>query len=125
MVLGRVDDAERADADDAKRRFKLSSWEAQELRRNLKLDEPLMEIMGWTPEQIQERLRAFRECGQKQWETDYSRLLIFVCGNLDEMYEDIATSVDDCDSDAWAKHLLAQVCAKTDAQTTVDACLPA
>lgn len=48
-------DAERADADDAKRRFKLSSWEAQELRRNLKLDEPLMEIMGWTPEQIQER----------------------------------------------------------------------
>lgn len=32
---------------------------------------------------------------------------------------------DDCDSDAWAKHLLAQVCAKTDAQTTVDACQPA
>lgn len=99
-------DAERADADDAKRRFKLSSWEAQELRRNLKLDEPLMEIMGWTPEQIQERLRAFRECGQKQWETDYSRLLIFVCGNLDEMYEDIATSVDDCDSDANIFHAL-------------------
>ncbi|MBI3381408.1 MAG: AAA family ATPase [Aquabacterium sp.] len=99
-------DAERADADDAKRRFKLSSWEAQELRRNLKLDEPLMEIMGWTPEQIQERLRAFRESGQKQWETDYSRLLIFVCGNLDEMYEDIATSVDDCDSDANIFHAL-------------------
>ena len=99
-------DAERADADDAKLRFKLSTWEAQELRRNLKLDEPLMEIMGWAPEQIQARLRAFRENGQQSWETDYSRLLIFVCGNLDEMYEGIATSVDDCDSDADTFHAL-------------------
>ncbi len=99
-------DAERADADDAKRRFKLRSWEAQELQRNLKLDEPLMEIMAWTPEQIQERLRSFRESGQQRWETDYSRLLIFVCGNLDEAYEGLATSVDDCDSDADTFHAL-------------------
>jgi hypothetical protein len=99
-------DAERAEASDAKLRFKLRSWEAQELQRNLKLDEPLMEIMAWTPEHIQERLRAFRESGQQRWETDYSRLLIFVCGNLDEMYEDLATSVDDCDSDADTFHAL-------------------
>jgi Cdc6-like AAA superfamily ATPase len=99
-------DAERAEASDAKLRFKLRSWEAQELQRNLKLDEPLMEIMAWTPEQIQERLRAFRESGQQRWETDYSRLLVFVCGNLDEMYEDLATSVDDCDSDADTFHSL-------------------
>jgi len=99
-------DAERAEASDAKLRFKLRSWEAQELQRNLKLDEPLMEIMGWAPEQIQERLRTFRESGQQQWETDYSRLLVFVCGNLDEMYEDLATSVDDCDSDADTFHAL-------------------
>ena len=99
-------DAERAEASDAKLRFKLRSWEAQELQRNLKLDEPLMEIMAWAPEQIQQRLRAFRESGQQQWETDYSRLLVFVCGNLDEMYEDLATSVDDCDSDADTFHAL-------------------
>ena len=99
-------DAERADADDAKLRFKLRSWEAQELQRNLKLDEPLLEIMAWTPEQIQQRLHAFRDSGQQQWDTDYSRLLIFVCGNLDEMYEDLATSVDDCDSDADTFHAL-------------------
>ena len=43
-------DAERADADEVKRRFKLRPWEAQELQRNLKLSEPLMEIMAWTPE---------------------------------------------------------------------------
>jgi hypothetical protein len=65
-----------------------------------------MEIMAWKPEQIQERLRAFRENSQQQWETDYSRLLIFVCGNLDEAYEDLATSVDDCDSDADIFHAL-------------------
>ncbi|MBK6854159.1 MAG: AAA family ATPase [Burkholderiales bacterium] len=97
-------DAERADACTAQLRFKLSSWEAQELKRNLKLDEPLLEIMAWTPEQVQERLRAFRETAQQHWETDYSRLLVFVCGNLDELYEDLATSVDDCDSDADTFH---------------------
>jgi cell division protease FtsH len=100
-------DAERAEDGDAKLRFKLRSWEAQELQRNLKLDEPLLEIMAWTPDQIQEeRLQAFRESGQQRWETDYSRLLVFVCGNLDEMYEDLAISVDDCDSDADIFHAL-------------------
>lgn len=99
-------DAERAEASDAKLRFKLRSWEAHELQRNLKLDEPLMEIMAWTPAQIQERLRTFREAGQQLWDTDYSRLLIFICGNLDEMYEELATSVDDCDSDADTFHAL-------------------
>jgi hypothetical protein len=99
-------DAERAEEGEAKLRFKLRSWEAQELQRNLKLDEPLMEIMAWTPEEIQERLRAFRENGQQRWETDYSRLLVFVCGNLDEAYEDLATSVGDCDSDADIFHAL-------------------
>ncbi len=102
-------DAERAERPEdgaARLRFKLRSWEAQELQRNLKLDEPLLEIMAWTPEQIHDRLQAFRESGQQRWETDYSRLLIFVCGNLDEMYEDLATSVDDCDSDADVFHAL-------------------
>lgn len=99
-------DAERVEDSEAQLRFKLRSWEAQELKHNLKLEEPLMEIMAWTPEQIQERLRAFRESGQQQWETDYSRLLIFVCGNLDEMYEDLAISVDDCDSNADTFHAL-------------------
>lgn len=99
-------DAERAEEGEAKRRFKLRSWEAQELQRNLKLEEPLLEIMSWSPEQSQERLRAFREHGQQRWETDYSRLLVFICGNLDEMYEDLATSVDDCDSDADIFHAL-------------------
>ncbi|HEY9107475.1 MAG TPA: AAA family ATPase [Roseateles sp.] len=99
-------DAERAEDDDPKLRFKLSSWDAKVLRRTLKLDLPLLEVMAWTPDEIQQRLRAFRESGQQQWDTDYSRLLVFVCGNLDEMYQDLATSVDDCDSDADTFHAL-------------------
>lgn len=99
-------DAERAEDDEVKRRFKLRPWEAKELQRNLKLDVPLMEIMAWTPEQVQERLRAFRDNSQQRWETDYTRLLVFVCGNLDEAYEDLATSVEDCDSDADIFHAL-------------------
>ncbi|HSI48615.1 MAG TPA: AAA family ATPase [Ideonella sp.] len=99
-------DAERAEASETQRRFKLRSWEAKELKRNMKLDEPLLQIMAWTPEQVQQRLREFRDSGQQQWETDYSRLLVFVCGNLDEMYEDLATSVDDCDSDADTFHAI-------------------
>ncbi|SEK25948.1 hypothetical protein SAMN05216359_101211 [Roseateles sp. YR242] len=64
--------------------------------------------MTWTPAQIPERLHAFRDSdsGQQQWETDYSRLLNFVCANLDEAYEDLATSVEDCDSEADTFHSL-------------------
>ncbi len=99
-------EAERADDSEAGMRFKLRSYEAQDLKRNLKLEEPLLDIMAWSSEQVQERLRRFRESGQHRWETDYSRLLVFVCGNLDEAYEDLATSVGDCDSDADIFHAL-------------------
>jgi cell division protease FtsH len=110
-------DADRIDDDDddggakdsaqpaRKRRFHLKAWQAEELRRNLKLAEPLAQVMTWTPEQVLDRLRTFRE-SRECWETDYSRLLIFVCGNLDKMYEDMATRVEDCDTDADVFHAL-------------------
>lgn len=99
-------EAERAGTPEPQLRFRLSTWEAQELRRLLKLDAPLMEVMSWTPDEIQQCLRDFRDSAQQSWETDFSRLLIFVCGNLDEAYQDLATSVDDCDSDADTFHAL-------------------
>lgn len=85
--------------------FKLKPYEAQQLKKCLKLKVPLMDIMGWTPDQIQTRLNAFRKQASA-WETDYSKLLIFVSGNLDEMYEDTAKSVQDCDTDADIFHAL-------------------
>lgn len=88
-----------------KKRFRLSTWQAEELRRNLKLREPLTTVMAWSPDEVLQRLRDFRE-SQQHWETDYSRLLVFVCGNLDGMYEDMATRVEDCDTDADVFHEL-------------------
>ncbi|MEY4748966.1 MAG: hypothetical protein RIQ60_1180 [Pseudomonadota bacterium] len=100
-------DAERPDAPGPTAlRFKLSAWEARQLQRTLKIDRPLTEIMTWTSDEVQAQLRAFRDGGMQNWETDYSRLLIFVCGNLDEMYQALATSVEDCDSDADVFHQL-------------------
>ncbi|HSV47009.1 MAG TPA: AAA family ATPase [Ramlibacter sp.] len=105
------DDADEAgksgDGADARRkpsrRFKLSPYEARELRRSLKLAEPLLEIMGWDALVVRERLQDFRTQPER-WGTDYSRLLVFVAGNLDEMYQQVATRVEDCDTDADIFH---------------------
>jgi hypothetical protein len=84
-------------------RFVLSPYEAAEVKRSLKRRESLLEIMRWTPAELQEHLQAFREQPER-WGTDYSRLLVFVAGNLDEMYEGVATRVEDCDTDADIFH---------------------
>ena len=86
-------------------RFHLDVWDANELKGMFKLREPLAEIMQWPPEKVQQLFATFRET-QQAWETDYSRLLIFVCGNLDEMYHETARRVEDCDTDADIFHRL-------------------
>ncbi len=105
----RKDEDDEEDEDPQKKprehKLKLSPWEAKAFKRSLKLSEPLLEIMTWQPAEILERLRAFRDT-QDGWETDYSRLLVFVCGNLDEMYTDMARRVEDCDTDADIFHAL-------------------
>jgi hypothetical protein len=95
-----------ADAPTARKkapRFRLGPFEARELQRSLKLKEPLLEIMGWDPARLQQEVLAFRG-EQQSWETDYSKLLVFVAGNLDEMYVDTARRVEDCDTDADIFH---------------------
>lgn len=99
---------EKSDAEvQTKYKLQLSPWQAKELRQSLKLKEPLMEIMAWTSEQIQARLMTFRE-QKTAWDTDFSKLLIFVSGNLDEMYRDMARRIEDCDTDADIFHRLTQ-----------------
>jgi len=93
------------DSDTVPLNFKLKPYEARALKRCLKLKEPLMDIMAWTADHVQSHLHAFRQ-QSSAWETDYSKLLIFVSGNLDEMYEDTAKSVQDCDTDADIFHAL-------------------
>ena len=111
-LAGAEYDAEREDEDDEeekrkkqKMRYKIDAWDAQALKRSLKLSAPLIEIMQWSNEYIHQLLAQFRE-SQQSWETDYSKLLVFVCGNLDEMYTETASRVEDCDTDADIFHQL-------------------
>ena len=108
-------EAEREDEDDEdaakeaarkkKMRYQIDAWDAQALKRSLKLNEPLTEIMQWSNAHIQQLLLDFLRT-DKAWETDFSRLLVFVCGNLDEMYSETASRVEDCDTDADIFHEL-------------------
>lgn len=86
-----------------KKEFKLDAWDAVDLKEALKLKESLLEIMRWSPDEVHQRIQAMHQ-SQKSWETDYSKLLIFIAGNLDEMYQDLAKRVGDCDTDADVFH---------------------
>lgn len=86
-------------------KFALAPYQAQDFKGTLKLRESIMEIMTWSPQELHNRLVAFMQ-DPHAWETDYSKLLIFVCGNLDEMYVDAASRVEDCDTDADVFHAM-------------------
>ena len=86
-------------------KFALPPYQAQEFKATLKLKESIMEIMTWSPQDLHSRLVAFMQ-DPHAWETDYSKLLIFVCGNLDVMYADAASRVEDCDTDADVFHAM-------------------
>lgn len=86
-------------------KFALPPYQAQEFKATLKLKESIMEIMTWSPQDLHSRLVDFMQ-DPHAWETDYSKLLIFVCGNLDEMYADAASRVEDCDTDADVFHAM-------------------
>lgn len=86
-------------------KFALAPYQAQDFKATLKLRESIMEIMTWSPQDLHGRLLAFMQ-NPHAWETDYSKLLIFVCGNLDEMYVDAASRVEDCDTDADVFHAM-------------------
>jgi SpoVK/Ycf46/Vps4 family AAA+-type ATPase len=99
------DEPAKEGATPKKLKFNLAPYQAQEFKQSLKLKEPLQEVMGWTPQQLQARMLAFK-ASSDAWETDYSRLLVFVAGNLDEMYQGAAQRVEDCDTDADIFHAM-------------------
>lgn len=97
------DDGAPAEGSRKRRRFRLTPYEALQLKRALKVKEPLLEVMSWSVDEIRVRLEGFR-ADPERWGTDYSRLLVFVTGNLDGMYGDIARRIEDCDTDADIFH---------------------
>jgi len=92
-----------ADLSGRARKFKLAPYHAKELKTSLKLTESVVEIMTWSTESVMGRLESFTN-DPSAWGTDYSKLLIFICGNLDEMYLQTAARVEDCDTDADIFH---------------------
>jgi hypothetical protein len=90
-------DAEKKDKKDKK----ISPWQARSLKKTLRLTESIATIMNWKKEDIQEALRAMED--RDAWEYDYTKLLIFVSGNLDQAFIG-STSTGDSDTDADFYH---------------------
>lgn len=86
-------------------KFSLSPYQARDFKETLKLKESVVEIMTWPPAELHDRLIVFKNDPQV-WETDFSKLLIFVSGNLDEMFANMASRVEDCDTDADVFHAM-------------------
>lgn len=86
-----------------KKERKISPWQARNLKKTLRLSESIATIMTWKKEDIQEALRAMDE--RDSWEYDYTKLIIFVSGNLDQAFIG-ATSTGDSDTDADFYHNL-------------------
>jgi cell division protease FtsH len=84
-------------------KYKMDLWGAKYLKRKLKLKEPLEEIMTWDKFKkmgvIEDKLKdnSYLE------EDNYGKLLIFICGNLDEAYT-MASEVEMADIDADVLH---------------------
>lgn len=79
-------------------KFALSFYEAQTYKRLLRLTEPIGDIMTWPMSKI-ELLCREALASRENNEIDYSKLLIFVGGNLDEAFQ-IASDLENCDTDA-------------------------
>ncbi len=81
--------------------YKKGHWEAQRLKRILKSQEPVEEIMKWDQMACMERISKAISDPLFNTEIDYSKLLIFVSGNLDEAFTE-ASNVGEVERDADA-----------------------
>ena len=85
------------------RKFGLSPWQAMDYKKLLKRKEPVAEIMTWDLQKInylcQEAL-----ANRISTEFNYSKCLIFICGNLDEAFKMASSALEDCDTDADIFH---------------------
>jgi len=87
------------DDSDKSKKYKRKYYRAEELKALLKLKEPVNEIMTWDKEKVHKLLIGSLNKKNIFNQEDYTKLLIFISGNLDEAYE-MASSTDDADIDA-------------------------
>lgn len=94
-----------SDSDDKnqkKRKFKIYPYEAKSIKKRLNLPNSLKEIMEWSPEELAENIEVALENSVGN-QIDYTKCLIFVSGNLDEVFR-AASNINDCDTDANVFH---------------------
>jgi len=81
----------------------LHYWDAKELRSKMRIGGSVLEIMSWDPKTVADkviiRLKEMRDNSEAVVASSYKRLLVFTCGNLDEMYH-MASASEDADLDA-------------------------
>lgn len=80
------------------RKYKIYPYEAKNLKKMFKLKEEIEEIMTWDADKVNDLRNNYFKDDEVE-ALDYSKCLIFVCGNLDEVFN-ISKSVNDCDTDA-------------------------
>ena len=91
------------DDDDPKRKYKTSIWTAKEIKKVLRLKESLGEIMQWDSTKKEKIILEALEDEDICSEADYTKLLIFICGNLDDAYQ-MSQNTSDADMDADVLH---------------------
>jgi regulator of sigma D len=85
-----------------KRAYQIYPYEAKNLKKVLRLPQSIAEIMAWDTSKITEVLSTLK-ANRTTWEIDYTKLLIFVSGNLDKAFIG-SNFTDDCDTDADFYH---------------------
>jgi len=82
-----------------KKKYNIPFYRASKVKRLLNLDNDVQEIMKWSQETLFNEVDAALARPESYMETDYSKLLIFISGNLDEAFRN-AVNVSDADNDA-------------------------
>jgi len=86
-----------------KRKYKTGVWQVKVYKKLLKLKQPITELMTWNKDRFVEAMNEFMK-NKTSGEIDYSKLLIFICGNLDEAFSGMAGQLADSDTDADIYH---------------------
>jgi hypothetical protein len=110
-------DDEKPKVKKKERSYKLYPYEAKNLKKTLRLHESIPEIMKWDSTRILEALKELRD-NRSTWEVDYTKLVIFISGNLDEAFTG-SIQADDCDTDADFYHELTKKLTSTEIKRTL------
>lgn len=112
-----LEEVDAESSGDAKKRFRIYPYEAQSLKKLLRLTETVTEIMEWSLDKVMTVVSDIQD-NRKDWTIDYTKLLVFISGNLDAAYTG-SVSVEDCDTDADFYHEITKKITVSDIKTVL------